>query len=95
MVELKSDMFKLAVVYQRPISHRVSSIGIWGQLLQIIMSISVLTNAAWSEPHWNLAHLAHIPAFSHFWNTMLATDTVSPIHSFGMETAIKRSRMNG
>ncbi|CAJ1396036.1 unnamed protein product [Effrenium voratum] len=44
MVELKSDMFKLAVVYQRPISHRVSSIGIWGQLLQIIMSISVLTN---------------------------------------------------
>eukprot|EP00913_Durusdinium_trenchii_P004273 g3961.t1 len=28
LIELKSDMFKLACVYQRPISHRMKSIGL-------------------------------------------------------------------
>ncbi|CAK9053730.1 Anoctamin-10 (Transmembrane protein 16K) [Durusdinium trenchii] len=44
LIELKSDMFKLACVYQRPISHRMKSIGIWRQLLHIIAGISIITN---------------------------------------------------
>eukprot|EP00439_Symbiodinium_sp_Y106_P019140 s1631_g2.t1 len=44
LIEMKSDMFKLALVYQRPMPHRASNIGIWRTLLHIIVAFSVATN---------------------------------------------------
>ncbi|CAE7326990.1 rps11 [Symbiodinium sp. KB8] len=44
LIEMKSDMFKLALVYQRPMPHRASNIGIWRTLLHVIVAFSVATN---------------------------------------------------
>eukprot|EP00434_Breviolum_minutum_P024335 symbB.v1.2.021490.t1/scaffold1806.1/size131321/5 len=44
VIELKSDIFKLALVYQRPMPHRMKSIGIWRQLLHLIAAVSIITN---------------------------------------------------
>ena len=45
LVEIKSDLFKLVRVYQRPVAARAATIGVWAKVLQAMVCLSVLTNA--------------------------------------------------
>ncbi|KAK3710543.1 hypothetical protein QZH41_009363 [Actinostola sp. cb2023] len=44
-VETRSDLFKLLYVYQKPLVKRVSSIGVWYNVLYLMMLLSMLTNS--------------------------------------------------
>mmetsp|Transcript_17013 Transcript_17013/g.59525 ORF Transcript_17013/g.59525 Transcript_17013/m.59525 type:complete len:706 (+) Transcript_17013:58-2175(+) len=44
VVEIKSDLFKLAQVYQRPVASRAATIGVWRRVLQVLVALSIVTN---------------------------------------------------
>jgi len=44
LVEMKSDLFKLVWVYQRPHAHRASNIGTWENVMMVMSALAVLTN---------------------------------------------------
>mmetsp|Transcript_22090 Transcript_22090/g.50505 ORF Transcript_22090/g.50505 Transcript_22090/m.50505 type:complete len:755 (-) Transcript_22090:46-2310(-) len=45
IIEMKSDLFKLVWVYQRPLAFRTGDLGTWGFVLKSIVVLSVLSNA--------------------------------------------------
>ena len=46
LIEIKSDCYKLTHALQRPPAERVNSIGVWGGVLQVMMLLSIVTNAS-------------------------------------------------
>eukprot|EP01064_Diplonema_japonicum_P012879 TRINITY_DN2022_c1_g1_i1.p1 TRINITY_DN2022_c1_g1~~TRINITY_DN2022_c1_g1_i1.p1 ORF type:complete len:704 (+),score=141.56 TRINITY_DN2022_c1_g1_i1:51-2114(+) len=59
-IEMKSDLFKLANVYQRPNSMRCANIGIWENLLWALLWLSIFTNMMLLVSSDQLA--AHFPS---------------------------------
>ncbi|CAE8598029.1 unnamed protein product [Polarella glacialis] len=58
LVEMKSDLFKLTRVYQRPVSARVAGIGTWAGVLKGLVCLSIVTNAMLFAMSEQLAHWA-------------------------------------
>ena len=46
LIEIKSDCYKLTHALQRPPAERANSIGVWGGVLQVMMLLSIVTNAS-------------------------------------------------
>lgn len=44
VIEIKSDLFKLTQVYQRPLPLRAATIGVWRFVLQVLVAMSIVTN---------------------------------------------------
>eukprot|EP01059_Diplonema_ambulator_P005295 TRINITY_DN1503_c2_g2_i1.p1 TRINITY_DN1503_c2_g2~~TRINITY_DN1503_c2_g2_i1.p1 ORF type:complete len:755 (+),score=161.47 TRINITY_DN1503_c2_g2_i1:36-2267(+) len=61
VIEMKSDLLKLTMVYQRPAPARVSNIGIWQNLLWALMWLAIFTNTMLLVSSDQLT--AHFPSF--------------------------------
>jgi len=47
LLELRIDKYKLVYLTKRPTPHSASDIGIWSFFIEIIIYISIVTNAAY------------------------------------------------
>ena len=43
-MEARSDLFKLLYAYRRPVPHRTRDIGVWYDVMQVMVFIGILSN---------------------------------------------------
>lgn len=46
MIEIRSDAFKMCLLFQRPFGQRVSNIGIWQKIIEVFAILGITVNCA-------------------------------------------------